>query len=410
MQIPLVDLRAQHDELRPEIEAAIWDIVDRSCFIGGPYVEAFERDFAAYCGAHYSVGCASGTDALTLALMAADVGPSDEVITVPFTFIATVEAITLLSGHPVFVDVDPATYTLDPDRLAEFLEQHCRPDENGQTVNLRTGRRVAAVIPVHLYGFPADMVPILALAERFRLEVIEDACQAHGALYCCPAPDSTQLESFHQAHSNGEVSTWSKKAGTLGHAGCFSFYPGKNLGAMGEAGALVTDDPEIAELARILRDHGQRERYVHVSPDGWNGRLDAIQAAILSIKLRRLDGWNERRRQVAQWYNERLADLGIYLPVEREYGHHVYHLYIVRLQDREQVRTALAERGIATGLHYPIPLHLQEAYRHLGYHEGDFPVSEEAARSVLSLPMYPHLTEPQVDYICRCLQEVLDRS
>jgi len=387
--IPLVDLRAQHDELRPEIEAAIRDIMDRSSFIGGPYVEAFERDFAAYCEARHAVGCASGTDALKLALMAVGVKPGDEVITVPFTFIATVEAITLVGAHPVFVDIDLETYAIHPDQLAQFLKRECQIGEDGRPVNRRSGRQVTAVIPVHLYGFPANMAPILELAKRYGLKVVEDACQAHGAYY--------------QMDSN----TPCRKVGTLGHVGCFSFYPSKNLGAMGEAGALVTDDPEIAERARILRDHGQRERYVHISPDGWNGRLDALQAAILNIKLRRLDEWNERRRQVARWYNERLANLDIRLPIEPSYGHHVYHLYVVRLADRDRVRAALAQRGIATGLHYPIPLHLQEAYRHLGYREGDFPASEEAARSVLSLPMYPHLTEAQVDYICRCLREVL---
>ena len=398
MNIPLVDLRAQHDELRAEIDAAVRDIIDRSSFIGGPYVEAFERDFAAYCGVSHAIGCASGTDALKLALMAVGVRPGDVVITVPHTFIATVEAISLVGAHPIFVDIDAATYTMSPARLAEYVETDCRVDSDGRLMDRASGRPVTAIIPVHLYGLPADMDPILALAERHGLKVVEDACQAHGAVYW-------KTEDGGRKAENGG------RAGTLGDVGCFSFYPGKNLGAMGEAGALVTDDAEIAQRAHILRDHGQRERYVHVSPDGWNGRLDALQAAVLSIKLRKLDEWNEQRRRAARWYNERLSgNERITLPVEPAYGKHVYHLYVVRVPERDRQRERLAEKGVATGLHYPIPLHLQEAYRRLGHRKGDFPVSEEAARSVLSLPMYPHLTEAQVDYICRSLREALNHS
>lgn len=388
MKIPLVDIRAQHDEVRQEIEEAIRDIIDHSSFIGGAYVEGFERDFGTYCGTRHAVGCASGTDALRLALMAAGVRPGDEVITVPFTFIATVEAIAQVGAHPIFVDIDAATYTMSPIQLKEYVDTGCDSDAGRRLVSRGSSRPITALIPVHLYGMCADMAPILAAAEQYGLKVVEDACQAHGATY--------------------QLNSDTRRAGAMGHAAAFSFYPGKNLGAMGDAGALVTDDPRIAETARVLRDHGQRERYIHVSPDGWNGRLDALQAAILSIKLRRLDEWNERRRQVARWYNERLSgDERVALPLEPAYGKHVYHLYVVRVPDRDAVREYLSKEGVSTGLHYPIPLHLQEAYRHLGLPEGTFPESEAAARSVLSLPMYPHLTEEQVDTICASLKEAL---
>jgi dTDP-4-amino-4,6-dideoxygalactose transaminase/acetyltransferase-like isoleucine patch superfamily enzyme len=385
--ISLVDLRAQHDELRVEIEAAIREVVDTSAFIGGERVEAFEKDFAAFCDVRHAVACASGTDALKLALMAAGVRPGDAVVTVPHTFIATVEAITLVGAYPTFVDIDESTYTLSPSRLAEFLEKQCRLGSDGRLINVQSGRPVVAVLPVHLYGLPADMKPILELAERYHLTVIEDACQAHGATY--------QLDQVE------------KRAGSLGQTAAFSFYPGKNLGAMGEGGIVTTNDSQMDYHMRIWRDHGQSERHVHISPNGWNGRLDALQCAVLDIKLKKLDEWNVRRRQVAQWYYQRLADLDISLPVESTYAKHVYHLYVVRLKDRDRIQAVLAERGVATGLHYPIPLHLQEAYRHLGCREGTFPVSEEAARSILSLPMHPHLTEDQVDYVCRCLRKVL---
>ncbi|MEM4409099.1 MAG: aminotransferase class I/II-fold pyridoxal phosphate-dependent enzyme [Candidatus Caldarchaeum sp.] len=387
VHIPLVDLRPQYEELRLEIDTAIREVIESSVFSGGELVEAFEKEWANFCGTRYAVACASGTDALRLALMVAGVHPGSEVITVPHTFIATVEAITMVGAHPVFVDIDEDTYTLSPERLLEFLETECRLDDFGRTVNTKTSRPVIAILPVHLYGLPANISPILELADRYGLIVIEDACQAHGATY--------------------RLRNAEKRAGALGHIAAFSFYPSKNLGAMGEGGIVTTDDPERASQARLLRNHGQRERYVHISPLGWNSRLDTLQCAILSVKLKKLEEWNARRRQIAQWYRERLADLNIPLPVEPPYANHVYHLYVVRVRERDRISAALAEQGIATGLHYPIPLHLQKAYSHLGYQKGAFPVSEAVAQEVLSLPMYPHLTEEQVDIVCRHLRRAL---
>ena len=388
MYIPFVDLRAQHDELRAELDAALRDAIDRSSFIGGPFVAAFEEHFAAYCGVAHAVGCASGTDALKLALMAVGVSAGDEVVTAPNTFIATTEAITAVGAFPRFVDIDAATYGLSPRKLAEFLDAGCHPARDGRWVDAQSGRPVTAVIPVHLYGLTVDMAPILELAQRYNLAVIEDACQAHGAAY----------------RLNGEV----RHAGSLGDIAAFSFYPGKNLGAMGEAGAVVTNDADAAGKMRMWRDHGQAQKYIHASPDGWNGRLDALHAAVLDIKLKKLEEWNERRRQVAQWYTERLAgDERVVLPVEPEDRRHVYHLFVVRLRDREKARQYLSDEGIGVGLHYPIPLHLQDAYRGLEWNTGDFPETERAAASILSLPMFPHLTEDQVDFVCSALKRVM---
>ncbi|HWQ16154.1 MAG TPA: DegT/DnrJ/EryC1/StrS family aminotransferase [Roseiflexaceae bacterium] len=385
MHVPFVDLRAQHDELRAEIDASIARLIDTSTFIGGEPVASFEAHFAAYCGTQHAVACANGTDALKLALMACGVRPGHEVITVPHTFIATAEAISLAGAVPVFVDIDGPTYHMDPARLAEFLETRCRRDDDGAPVNRESGRRVAAVLPVHLYGLPADMAPILEIARSYGLPVVEDACQAHGATY------------------------GGRRAGALGDAAAFSFYPGKNLGALGEGGAVTTRDARMDRMMRVWRDHGQVERYVHVTPNGWNGRLDSIQCAVLDLKLARLDEWNARRRQVAQWYYELLGgDERIVLPVEPKGRTHVYHLFVVRLPDRERARQDLSERGIGVGLHYPIPLHLQEAYHGMGWGAGDFPESERAAATILSLPMFPHITEAQVEWVCDALIESLD--
>lgn len=384
MNVPFVDLRAQHDELRAEIESVIDAVIDSSAFIGGTFVESFERRFADFCGTQYAVSCANGTDALKLALMACGVRPGDEVITTPHTFIATVEAITMIGAYPIFVDIDAETYNLSPERVAEFLEKRCRPGPRGRPVNLRTGRRIAAVLPVHLYGLPADMGPILDLAQRYDLKVVEDACQAHGASY--------------------RLGTSELRAGAIGDAAAFSFYPAKNLGAMGEGGIVTTNDENMAQAMRIWRDHGQIHKYIHISPDGWNSRLDALQCAILEVKLRKLDAWNERRRQAAQWYRERLADdERIVLPVEPAGRRHVYHLFVVRLADHDEARRVLAKHGIGVGLHYPIPLHLQAAYQRLGHRAGDFPEAERAATTILSLPMFPHISAEQIDYVCRIL-------
>lgn len=388
MNVPFVDLAAQHREIRDEMDALIAEVIDQSSFIGGPYVKGFEERFAEYCGARFAVACASGTDALKLGLMAAGVGREEEVITVPHTFVATIEAITSVGAHPVFVDIERDSYLLSPDRLAEFLERECGVQKDGRLVNKNSNRTVVAVLPVHLYGLTVDMKPVLALADRFDLSVIEDAAQAHGALYTLDGKK--------------------KKAGTYGAVGAFSFYPGKNLGAIGDGGAVVTDDSRMDRSMRIWREHGQSEKYIYVSPRGWNMRLDALQCALLSVKLHRLDEWNERRRQAAHWYRDRLqGDSRVVLPIEPAGRKHIYHVFVVRLPERHKVREELSKRGIEVGLHYPISLHLQEAYRYLSYGPGDFPEAEAAAESILSLPMYPHITEEQVDYVCRTLLSVL---
>lgn len=377
--VSFVDLRAQNEEVRAEIGDAINDIINSSSFIGGEYVTNFERQFAEYIGVREAVAVANGTDALWLSLIAAGVGKNDAVITAPNTFIATVEAITRTGAYPLFVDIDIETALISLDNLTAFLERDCEREENGQTIHLRTGRRVAAIIPVHLYGLPVDMKPLLDLAGKYNLIVIEDACQAHGAKY----------------RMNGE---W-KRIGTFGKASGFSFYPAKNLGAMGDGGAVVTDDLELASKIRWLRDHGSSEKYVHQTPDGWNSRLDAIQAAVLSAKLKKLDEWNALRRQAAALYQELLAELPLDLPVSPDYAEQVYHLYVIGAEDREHLRSELAARGIQSGLHYPVPLHLQKAYAYLELPEGSFPNAERSAATILSLPMHPALTRSQIERV-----------
>ena len=391
MQVPFVDLYAQHESLRGDVEAVLGKLIETSTFIGGEPVQSFETHFAEYCGARHTVACANGTDALKLALMACGVRQGDEVITVPNTFIATTEAISMIGAIPVFVDIDGPTYHMSPERLAEFLETHCYRNGDSQTTNRTTGRRVGAVLPVHLYGMPVDMRSILEIARQYDIPVVEDACQAHGATY--------QLD--------GVV----RRAGALGDAAAFSFYPGKNLGAMGEGGAVTTNDEQMSRDMRIWRDHGQSERYIHVTADGWNGRLDTLQCAILDIKLRKLDEWNAQRQQAAAWYRERLSgDERIGLPVVPNGRTHVYHLFVVRLPDRERARQLMQEQGIGVGLHYPVPLHLQAAYQHMGLQAGAFPEAERTATSILSLPMFPHITEAQVDRVCQVLTAALDTA
>ena len=382
MKVPFADLRAMHDEVRAEIEAAWRELVDRSAFVGGPAVADFEHAFADYCEVPHAVGVGSGTDALRIALQAVGIRPGDLVLTVPQTFIATVEGITQAGARPVFIDIESESYTMDPGLVGAYLERRCK-SQNGILVERESGRRVAGLVPVDLYGHPADWDRLLELARKFDLKVVEDACQAHGAEYR------------------------GSRCGTFGHAAAFSFYPGKNLGAMGEAGAITTADAAVAERCRVLRDHGQQERYIHVTGEGSNARLDALQAAVLSIKLRRLEGWNEARRRVAGWYTTRLAGAGIVLPQEMPSAAHVYHLYVVLLDERDRVRRSLESAGVQTGLHYPVPLHLQEAYASLGYRAGDFPVSERVASHALSLPMFPHLTERQVDHVVAALRAAL---
>jgi dTDP-4-amino-4,6-dideoxygalactose transaminase len=376
--IPCFDLVTPHVELEQELTAVFQKALRTAGFIGGPMVEEFEKAFAEFCDAKCAVGVSSGTDALRFALMACGVQTGDVVVTVPNTFIATTEAISQAGALPEFVDIDEPTYNMDPAKLNEYLEKQCVLASSGRLVSKRSGRPVTAIIPVHLYGQTADMDPILALAEQYGLMVIEDACQAHGAEY------------FSRKHGR-----W-MKAGSMGRAAAFSFYPGKNLGACGEAGAVTVNDALTATNIKMLRDHGQAKKYYH-NMEGYNGRLDSIQAGILHSKLGHLPKWNFQRRDHAAEYRKLLeaADCAVNPPYEPEWSKAVYHLYVVRVSDREGLMEHLKNAGIGTGIHYPIPLHLQKAYASLNYIEGDFPVSEKAASEIVSLPMFPQLTAEQ---------------
>jgi len=388
-KIPFLDLVTPHQQLEAELLTVVQKAFSNAGFIGGPMVEEFERNFAAFCDSKYCVGVNSGTDALRFALMAAGVEAGDIVLTVPHTFIATTEAISQAGGQIAFVDIDEKTYTLDPVKLQEFIEIRCEIDrKTGKLVDRASKRKVAGVIPVHLYGQTADMDPILELAARYNLFVIEDACQAHGAQY------------FSRKNN-----TW-KRAGSMGQAAAFSFYPGKNLGACGDAGAITTSDAAMATRMRMMRDHGQAKKYYH-DMEGYNGRLDAIQAGWLSVKLRHLAKWNEARRSLAHRYHELLAEAtgAIVIPIEASWTKGVYHLYVVRVHDREALQTYLAEAGIGSGIHYPIPLHLQTAYQYLGHQKGDFPVTERIAAEIVSLPMFPQLTHSQQDEVASKVKE-----
>ncbi len=359
MKVPFLDLKVQYESIKHEINFAIQKVCENCAFAGGPYVAEFEKAFAEFCGTKYAVGVGNGTDALWAALIALGIGGDDEVITSPNTFMATAEAITFCGAKPVFVDVDEQTYNIDPN----LIESAVTP-------------RTKAIIPVHLYGQPADMDAIMEIAARHNLYVIEDACQAHGAEYK------------------------GRRAGSMGIAGCFSFYPGKNLGAYGEAGAVVTNNAELAGKIRMFRDHGQQKKYYH-SMVGWNARMDGIQGAILSVKLKHLNEWNQARRRNAKLYNELLANVDeITTPLEKDYAAHIYHIYAVRTRNRDALISALAAEDIHCGIHYPIPIHLQEAYRFLGYKQGSFPVAEKCAAEQVSLPMFPELTAGQIRRVC----------
>ena len=386
--IPFLDLVAPHLELKAELCGVFQTAIETGGFIGGPMVEEFEKEFARFCDAQYCVGVGSGTDALTFALIAAGIKAGDVVVTVPNTFIATAEAISQSGGQPDFVDVDARTYNMDVRKLQDYLENGCYVDPaTGALMNRRLQSPVTAIIPVHLYGQPADMDPILALAEQYGLMVIEDACQAHGASYF-----------------SAKEQAW-RRIGSIGKAAAFSFYPGKNLGACGEGGAVTTNDPEVARKIRMLRDHGQSQKYYH-DIEGYNGRLDAIQAGILRTKLRHLANWNGKRREAAVRYQELgEANGNVGLPYEPSWAEGVYHLFVVRVQDREGLQRHLASEKIGTGIHYPVPLHLQKAYAGLGYEEGDFPVAEAASSELLSLPMFPQITPEQQH---RVVQAILD--
>jgi dTDP-4-amino-4,6-dideoxygalactose transaminase/acetyltransferase-like isoleucine patch superfamily enzyme len=375
--IPFLDLLTPHLQLKPQLTAVLHRAIETSGFIGGPVLEEFERQFAAFCDSSDCVGVSSGTDALRFALMASGVQSGDAVITVPHTFIATAESITQAGAIPEFVDIDERTYNLSPERLREFLETQCQRDAAGKLIARRSGRPVTAIVPVHLYGQTADMDAILRLAAEYGLRVIEDACQAHGAEY------------FSQDRNR-----W-MKAGSMGLAAAFSFYPGKNLGACGEAGAVTTNDAALAARVRMLRDHGQTQKYHH-GVEGYNGRMDSIQAGFLLAKLPHLTEWNRQRRQRADAYNRLLAGHEeIVLPFEAGTSRAVYHLYVLRAKDRDGLIRHLKSKAIGTGIHYPIPLHLQKAYAYLQYSAGDLPVSTRVASEIVSLPIFPHLTEQQ---------------
>ncbi len=355
--IPLVDLKAQYRALKPEIDEAIQRVLDNAQFILGPAVSSFEQDFAAFCHSADAIGVNSGTSALHLALLAAGVRPGDEVITVPFTFVATVAAIEYAQAKPVFVDIEPTYFTMDPANI----ERAVTP-------------RTKAIVPVHLYGQPADMDAIRDVADRHGLIVIEDACQSHGSEYK------------------------GRRCGSMGLLGCFSFYPGKNLGAYGEGGAIVTSDPALATKVRLLRSWGEEVRYEH-KHRGFNYRMDGVQGAVLGVKLKYLEAWTEARRSRAAEYTRRLTGTAASTPAERPASRHVYHQYVVRVPERDAWRAALTEAGVQTGVHYPIPVHLQPAYADLGYARGDFPIAEQAAAEVLSLPIFPEMTDAQIESI-----------
>jgi dTDP-4-amino-4,6-dideoxygalactose transaminase len=367
MQIPLVDLKAQYLNIRQEIDTAIKEVFDNTAFILGEKVEDFEKKFADLCGTKYCVGVNSGTSALRIALLALGVKPGDEIITTPFTFIATTEAISHIGAIPVFVDIDDKTFTIDPKKIEEKI----------------TGK-TKAIIPVHLFGQCADMDPILEIARKHNIRVIEDAAQAHNASYK------------------------GKKAGSMGFASCFSFYPGKNLGAYGEAGAICTNDEEFAKKSILLRQHGEIKRYYH-DIIGDNCRMEGIQGAVLGVKIKYIEEWNEKRRSNAKKYNELLEKFNLTCPFEAGYAKHIYHLYTIRIENRDELRDFLGEKGISTGIHYPIPIHLQKAYESLGLKEGSFPVSEKVANEILSLPMFPELTEEQIQYIASSIREFLEK-
>jgi len=358
MKVPFLDLKAQYDAIAGEIDDAIRQVIERTAFSGGPFVSAFEEQFAAFCQCKYSIGVGSGTEALWLALAALDVGPGDEVITVPNSFIATAEAISFCGATPVFVDVDEHSQTMSPALLEGAITE-----------------KTKAIIPVHLFGQMADMGPIMEVARRHNLFVIEDACQAHGALY------------------NG------RPAGSIGDLGCFSFYPGKNLGAYGEAGGVVTNDESHYEKIKMIRDHGQSKKYHHAMI-GWNGRMDGIQGAILSVKLKYLDNWNNARRKNAQLYAQLLETVdGVQPPREMDYARHIYHVYAVKAKNRDALMAALSDKGISCGIHYPVPIHLQNAYKYMGAVKGSFPVAETCAEEIVSLPMFPELTDEQIHFV-----------
>lgn len=363
MKIPLLDLQAQYLSIKDEIDQAVLEVLIGSHFILGSKVKELEEKIAAYCGASYAVGVASGTDALILSMEALDIGEGDEVITTPFTFFATTESISRVGARPVFVDIDPKTFNLDVNLIEEKITE-----------------KTKAIIPVHLFGQPADMDAIMKLAQKYNLKVIEDACQAIGAEYK------------------------GKKIGSFGDTACFSFFPSKNLGGAGDGGMVVANDAQVFEKIRLLRQHGSSKKYYHTIL-GHNSRLDEIQAAMLLVKLKYLDLWNEKRRKNAYLYNELLKDTDVIMPYEIEDIKHVYHLYVIRAKNRDSLAEKLKQNGIASGVYYPLPLHLQEVYRDLGYRPGDLPEGEKASLETLAFPLYPEMSEEKVRKVVQVLTD-----
>lgn len=390
--IPFLDLITPHLGLEEELVEVFRDALHRAEFIGGPMVERFEASFAGFCDADHAVAVSSGTDALRFALMASGVNRGNVVLTVPNTFIATTEAISQCGALPEFVDIDPETYNISVRKLEQYLEEQCEPSGSGELISRRSNRPVAAIVPVHLYGQMADMDPILELAEQYGLRIVEDACQAHGAEYF-----------------SRKMNRW-VKAGAMSSAAAFSFYPGKNLGACGEAGAVTTNDASIAEKVRMLRDHGQARKYYH-HIEGYNGRLDAIQAGLLHVKLRHLPEWNVRRQQRAEEYNRLLGPIdAVTCPHEPSWSRAVYHLYVIRTANRDDLMDHLKQAGIGTAIHYPIPLHMQKAYMSLGYAPTDFPVAMQVAKEIVSLPMFPQLTANQQERVAEEIENFTSRD
>ena len=425
MKIPLVDLKRQYERIKDEVMSEIAEVIEETSFILGPGVIEFEEAFARFCGAKYCVGVSSGTSALHLALIACGIKEGDGVITVPNTFIATTESITHTGARIRFVDIDPETYNIDVSKIEEAITE-----------------KTKAIIPVHLYGHPCDMDSILEIAKKYDLKVIEDACQAHGAEYRgqntehraqktedrrqktedrgqksevrSQRPENRERKSEDKTQNpeprtqNPERTEW-MRVGRLGDIGCFSFYPGKNLGAYGDGGAVTTNEEEIAEKIRLLRTHGAHKKYTHLV-EGYNYRLDGIQAAVLRVKLKYLDEWNQARRRYARAYNELLKDDRIITPYCADYARHVYHLYVIRTEDRDGLKEHLEKNEIFPGIHYPLPLHLQPAYEYLGHREGDFPVSEMAAKEILSLPMFAELKGEEIEKIAELIKDYLKRG
>lgn len=365
-KIPFVDLKAQYSSIRDEIHEAINGVLEDTNFILGKHVRKFEEDFARFCGVKFAVGVGNGTEAITLALKALGICPEDEVITVPNTAAPTAEAITSAGARVVFVDIDPDTYNIDASKIAEKIT-----------------KKTKAIVPVHLYGQPCNLGEVMRVAKTFNLKVIEDAAQAHGAMY------------------------EGKRVGSIGEAGCFSFYPSKNLGCYGDGGAVVTNDKDIALKVSMLRDHGRKEKYLHAF-EGHNSRLDAIQAAVLQVKLKYIDEWNERRRKNAQFYTELLSDVkGVTVPKILMGAVPVFHLYVIKVKDRDSLVARLKEEGIETGIHYPLPLHLQPAYAYLGMEKGSYPAAEFATEHIISLPMFPELNREQIEMVVDAIREYL---